>query len=161
MPRAEIAAFYQRLDTKIVINKITFNKITGELLVNISKRGKIGILKYIDLSIFILILSSQTMRNFCAARCWCSPHWIVLLISWETMRGARSSWCGAQMAQNSPQLAWTSPFLCGNSVPRIDWRANLKDSRKQNPIKNVALSIFTDCSSDLSWYLYFTILLNV
>lgn len=41
MPRAEIAAFYQRLDTKIVINKITFNKITGELLVNISKRGKI------------------------------------------------------------------------------------------------------------------------
>lgn len=44
MPRAEIAAFYQRLDTKIVINKITFNKITGELLVNISKRGKIGVL---------------------------------------------------------------------------------------------------------------------
>lgn len=40
MPRAEIAAFYQRLDTKIVINKITFNKITGELLVNICKRGK-------------------------------------------------------------------------------------------------------------------------
>lgn len=159
MPRAEIAAFYQRLDTKIVINKITFNKITGELLVNISKRGKIGIL-YNIVNIHPLF-SRQMMRNFCAARCWCSPHWIVLLISWETMRGALSSWCGAQMAQNSPQLAWTSPFLCGNSVPRIDWRANLKDSRKQNPIKNVALSIFTDCSNDLSWYLYFTILLNV
>lgn len=40
MPRQEIVAFYQRFDTKIVINSITFNKITGELLVNIYKRGK-------------------------------------------------------------------------------------------------------------------------
>ncbi|XP_017858626.1 PREDICTED: protein cortex isoform X1 [Drosophila arizonae] len=42
VPRREIVSFYQRGDDKILINSITFSKITGELLVNIYKCDENG-----------------------------------------------------------------------------------------------------------------------
>ncbi|KAH8411925.1 hypothetical protein KR222_002516, partial [Zaprionus bogoriensis] len=37
VPREDIVAYYQRFDKKILINSISFNRLTGELLVNIYK----------------------------------------------------------------------------------------------------------------------------
>uniref|UniRef100_W8BYQ2 Protein cortex n=2 Tax=Ceratitis capitata TaxID=7213 RepID=W8BYQ2_CERCA len=42
VPSKEIVAYYQRMDRRIVINYITFSKITAELLVSVSMRGNDG-----------------------------------------------------------------------------------------------------------------------